>query len=109
VALAPSLRAVLCEGPGPEERAVVAVENGTFAFLARSSVEGEVAVRVGDAVHRTCLNAILPGETEAVPGSAGGLPEEDRRDHRDTERRFFPALVAAAVAFLLLEWLVVRG
>ncbi|MCU0727244.1 MAG: hypothetical protein MUE73_15885 [Planctomycetes bacterium] len=109
VVLAPSLRAVLCEGPGPEERAVVVVENGTFAFLAHSSVEGEVAVRIGDTVHRTWFNAILPGETEAAPGPDREQPPEDRRRHRDTERRFWPALVAAAVAFLLLEWLVVRG
>jgi hypothetical protein len=108
VLLSPALRAVLCEGPGPGERAVVPVENGTFAFLARSALEGEITVRIGGTEHHARFNAILPGETEAKPANAPETPIEDRGRQRDTERRLWPALVAAALAFLVLERLAGR-
>ncbi len=106
VALPPALRAVLVEGPGEEDRAVVPVRDGTFAFVPPGRAEGEIRVRIGEATHATRRNALLPGETSATARSVGGPEIPDRSGERDTERRFWPHLAAAALLLLLLEWFV---
>jgi Aerotolerance regulator N-terminal len=97
--------AVVITGPGPGEREVVTVTDGSFSFTPAHPVEGEVRVAVGREEHRTRLNAIYPEESTAAPLlDVSPVLGADRSGLADTEQRLWPFLALAAVLFLLLEW-----
>jgi len=96
--------AVACEGPTDRDHAVLTVEDGTFAYLPDSRADGEVIVRIGGAIHRTRVNAILPRETTIAPLEDDAGSGEDRSGLRESERRLWKLFAAAAGLFLVLEW-----
>jgi hypothetical protein len=108
VLLPRGLRAVEVLGPEEGAREMVEVAGGSFEFTPAGALEGEVRVRIGAAEHRTRVNAVLPGETEAVPPDEEPAEGPDRSGLRDTEEHLWVWFAAAAAAFLLLEWVVQR-